>query len=218
LETAVLLVRVANWRFLATHDAKGPSVFKENVEKAQAALSALENNEAAAGVRQPIAPVRPLFSNYNASFAQASAAILAANKLYDGTMQAQFAEIETDGATAQQTLDADLADVQQNTDAALSSIIVLQSLLAIVGLLLGIALASLIVGGIVGPLSGMTAVMRRGEPTLSSPSLSRRTPARSRSARACRRRACGPARRRRRIRRSTSPSSATRSRFRMWRS
>lgn len=58
-------------------------------------------------------------------------------------------------------IDAGLTDAQQNTDAALSSSIMLRSLLAIVSLLLGIAFASLIGGSIAGPLSGMTAVMRR---------------------------------------------------------
>jgi hypothetical protein len=38
VEGAVLLVRVANWRFLATFDSNGPATFARNVEKAEAAL------------------------------------------------------------------------------------------------------------------------------------------------------------------------------------
>ena len=42
LEAKVLLVRVANWRMLATRDAKGLATFKANAEKAQAQIAVLE--------------------------------------------------------------------------------------------------------------------------------------------------------------------------------
>ena len=42
LETKVLLVRVANWRMLATRDPKGIATFKTNVEKAQQQIAELE--------------------------------------------------------------------------------------------------------------------------------------------------------------------------------
>ncbi len=56
-EAAVLLVRVANWRFLATNDPKGPATFEANVEKAEAALAKLESvaNDA---TRPLIVPVK----------------------------------------------------------------------------------------------------------------------------------------------------------------
>ena len=40
LERAVLLTRIANWRFLATNDANGPATFTANAAKARAALDA----------------------------------------------------------------------------------------------------------------------------------------------------------------------------------
>src|SRR5450755_471590 len=42
LEAKVLLVRVANWRMLATRDPKGIATFKANTEKAQAQIAVLE--------------------------------------------------------------------------------------------------------------------------------------------------------------------------------
>ena len=42
VESAVLLVRVANWRFLATNDPKGTAKFTANVRRAAAAISRLE--------------------------------------------------------------------------------------------------------------------------------------------------------------------------------
>jgi hypothetical protein len=53
VESAVLLVRVANWRFLATHDPKGPAAFVTNRQQADDALSALE----AKGPNGSIAPL-----------------------------------------------------------------------------------------------------------------------------------------------------------------
>ena len=41
LETKVLLVRVANWRMLATRDQKGVAIFKANVGKAQQQIAEL---------------------------------------------------------------------------------------------------------------------------------------------------------------------------------
>src|SRR6266436_4101524 len=42
LESKVLLVRVANWRMLATRDAKGFATFKANIAKAQQEIAKLE--------------------------------------------------------------------------------------------------------------------------------------------------------------------------------
>ena len=42
LEAKVLLVRVANWRLLATRDPKGVATFKTNVGKAQQQIAELE--------------------------------------------------------------------------------------------------------------------------------------------------------------------------------
>ncbi|ACL56526.1 hypothetical protein [Methylobacterium nodulans] len=45
VEAAVLLVRVANWRFLATLDPKGPATFAMNAGKAEAALKSLRGRD-----------------------------------------------------------------------------------------------------------------------------------------------------------------------------
>ena len=42
VQTAILLVRVTNWRFLATTDANGPATFRTNAESAMTALAAIE--------------------------------------------------------------------------------------------------------------------------------------------------------------------------------
>ena len=58
VETSVLLVRVANWRFLATTDSKGPATFAANVEKANGAIDKLTKAASAERVSAQLAPVK----------------------------------------------------------------------------------------------------------------------------------------------------------------
>ncbi|MGT2479387.1 hypothetical protein ACU4GR_12070 [Methylobacterium oryzae CBMB20] len=53
VESAVLLVRVANWRFLATFDPNGPATFARNLERAEAALKAFKDADGSAAIRAP---------------------------------------------------------------------------------------------------------------------------------------------------------------------
>ena len=52
VQTQTLLVRVANWRFLATSDTKGPATFRTNTDAAAAALDAHGEAVAAGGCSQ----------------------------------------------------------------------------------------------------------------------------------------------------------------------
>jgi len=64
LETKVLLVRVANWRMLATRDAKGLATFKTNVEKAQQQIAALEKAALPSNLAALLAPVKTGVGKY----------------------------------------------------------------------------------------------------------------------------------------------------------
>src|SRR5262249_35762907 len=75
LEAAVLKVRIANWRFLATHDPKGPATFTAAAAKAHEALSALDKNPAASGLANLMAPVKASLEAYAANFAIVSEAL-----------------------------------------------------------------------------------------------------------------------------------------------
>jgi methyl-accepting chemotaxis protein len=160
VETAVLLDRIANWRFLATHDAKGPATFKTNVEKTNAAIAVLEKNTAAASLQETIATVKASLAAYAANFGAASDAILQANDLYEKAMVPEFLQIEAAGAAAQKTLDTDFASTRRNTTETISSTTMLQVGLAVVAVLLGGTLAYLIGRSIVNPVSTMTAAMQ----------------------------------------------------------
>ena len=68
IESRVLLVRVANWRFLATRDPTGPATFKTNADYAVAAIAALEKAELPDSVRPLIGPVKASLSAYMSHF------------------------------------------------------------------------------------------------------------------------------------------------------
>ena len=172
VENAVLLVRVANWRFLATHDAKGPITFKANVENAQSALSALEKTAAGTQSATLTGSVKTFLDQYAANFAVASSTLLQANELYENTMQRQFDKIGEDGAAAQKSLEADLASTQQHTEEIISNTIAMQLALATLGVLLGLGLAFAIGRSIAAPVSAMTETMPKlaaGEKSIEIP-------------------------------------------------
>src|ERR1035437_10881079 len=58
LESKVLLVRVANWRMLATRDPKGLAIFKTNLGKAQQEIAALEKAGLPSDLVALLAPVK----------------------------------------------------------------------------------------------------------------------------------------------------------------
>ncbi|MGA7810494.1 MAG: methyl-accepting chemotaxis protein, partial [Bradyrhizobium sp.] len=72
LESKVLLVRVANWRLLATRDPKGRDTFKTNVGKAQQQISELENSNLPPNLAALLAPVKVGVAKYAVAFEKAS--------------------------------------------------------------------------------------------------------------------------------------------------
>jgi methyl-accepting chemotaxis protein len=160
-ESAVLLVRVANWRFLATHDAKGPATFVTSHQKAAEALKALAAKNPPAAVAALIAPVQAALDNYAKSFTKLSGSILELSGLYEGKMRPLIAEIfkVLDGAKVSLVKDNAVAMEQATTLVGSSTTI--QAVAATASALIGICLAFLIGRGIVNPITGMTAAMAR---------------------------------------------------------
>ncbi|MGA3005330.1 MAG: methyl-accepting chemotaxis protein [Acetobacteraceae bacterium] len=173
VQTQILLVRVANWRFLATSDAKGPAVFKTNAEAATAALDAMEKPSVPEDVRKLIAPVRSALTAYADSFAIVSGTMLKSDDLFDNRMQPLIQrQVEAAGVAAT-SLGRDFAATQTATSALISSTAASQKLIAGAALVLGVLIAWLVGRGIVRPITGMTGAMSRlanGETTVEVPS------------------------------------------------
>ena len=160
VNAAILLVRVANWRFMATSDKGGPATFKTNSDKAQAALAALEK-ATNPGVVALVAPVKAALTAYQNDFDGFSAAKLASDDLFDQQMRPQIKAM-------QDLLDAASASLRDsfNTATTASTAIIdnaslLVEILAAFALVIGAALAFVIGRGITRPIAGMTDAMAK---------------------------------------------------------
>lgn len=160
-ESAVLLVRVANWRFMATHDAKGPATFTTNHQNAIAALRALTNKNPSASVTSHITPVQAALESYALSFNRVSSSILSISELYEGKMNPLFARTFALLDESKQSLMKDSNETTAQMMEGVGKSITVQEVAAGLALLLGVAIAFLIGRSIVVPISGLTEAMRR---------------------------------------------------------
>jgi methyl-accepting chemotaxis protein len=160
VDSAVLLVRVANWRFLATLDPKGISTFEANENKAKAALT---NFEQVAGddIKPLINPVHNALASYATSFALTASSLVEGTNLLENGMRPRIVAMQNDAdkalASLQEAFKANAADSKTDADRTMW----LQAIVAGAAALIGAALAFTIGRGIVGPVASMTAAMTR---------------------------------------------------------
>jgi methyl-accepting chemotaxis protein len=177
LQAALLLVRVANWRFLATGDSKGQATFQTNAGKALSALERLAANPAA-DLKDRIIPVKDALAGYRQHFSDAAEALLKANELFGKTMVPDLLLIERDLDVAQGTLESDLSAARQVSQGAIALTRTQQSVLGTAGLLIGALAAWLIGQSIARPVTGMTEAMTRlagGDTTVAVPAQGQRS-------------------------------------------
>jgi methyl-accepting chemotaxis protein len=177
VEAAVLLVRIANWRFLATSDAKGPATFKTNVERATAAIDALEKTPGAEPLQAATGSVVAQLKDYAADFEATSRLMLENDELYEKTMRTQFSKFAELNDAAQKSLDAAFEVTTSDAGRAIASTETAEAVLAGLALVLGTALAFLIGRSIVRPVTGMTGAMTRlagGDKSVEIPALASR--------------------------------------------
>jgi methyl-accepting chemotaxis protein len=159
-ERAVLLVRVNNWRFLATRDKAGPDKFRAAAEQAGQALDTLDR-VAAADLRAATGPARDALAMYRKDFEAASTAILTQDTLFNDTLRPLIIGMQTDLGKTRNALVQLSAATAQDAHESVSFASVVQLVLAVGGLALGAAIAFFIARGILRPLMGMTTAMTR---------------------------------------------------------
>jgi methyl-accepting chemotaxis protein len=159
-ERAILLLRVSNWRFLATRDPAGPATFHAAEEEAGDALNALDMTSNA-DVQAAIHPVRDALAAYGKDFSVAAPAVLDQSALEKDTLQPMIQGMRADLAKADTSLLRDSAAAGQAARDSIGSTTLIQIGLAAGGLLLGLTLAFFIGRGILRPLAAMTAAMAR---------------------------------------------------------
>jgi diguanylate cyclase (GGDEF)-like protein len=159
VDSNVLLVRVANWRFQATRDPKGPATFKANVEDTQAAIATLEKTDLPDAVRALIGPVKAALASYISSFESLSTNLLKRDSLFWKEMVPQTEDLLDKMVKAEASLkqeaDTTNAQTQENIAATITSL----ETVAYLALLLGAGIAYFVARSIVKPITGMTRAM-----------------------------------------------------------
>jgi methyl-accepting chemotaxis protein len=161
IESAVLLVRVANWRFLATRDPKGPATFKTNAEHASATIAALEKAELSDSVRALIVPVKAALAGYVSSFDSLSANIVKSDDLFWKNMTPQIIDMQARMGKAEVSLKQASDTTKTGTFATIDSTISLREFMAGLALVLGAVIAWFVGRSIIKPVAGMTSAMER---------------------------------------------------------
>ncbi|MGY8634711.1 methyl-accepting chemotaxis protein [Bradyrhizobium sp. 14AA] len=159
LESRLLLVQVANWRFLALRDTKGPANFRTNVDRAAQRLSALEKSPQAADLRTVLAPVKTSLGIYKSAFETTSAAMLQADEIYHKNLAPLIVESIGKLKVAETTLKKDYRDSRTNAEAVIAGTTTIQEIAGGLAVLFGGIVAFLIARSIAGPLTSMTRAM-----------------------------------------------------------
>ena len=170
VEASALLVRVANWRFLATHDPNGPATFRANFNKAQDAIATLER--AAPGLTPKVTPVTEALTAYRTSFDAYATASLQGSEIFSQKLLPMIVSMQQELAAATTSLKTGFDASVASTDGIMSGTTWLQTILAAIAVVLGTGLAILIGRGITVPLGRMTAAMTKlaaGDRTIEVP-------------------------------------------------
>jgi methyl-accepting chemotaxis protein len=160
LEAKVSLVRVANWRMLATREPQGLTIFKTSVAQARHQIAVIEKADLPPNLAAPLANIKTDIIKYAEAFDKTGPNLLQGDELYFKTMAPLIEGVirKMDGAKAgiRQRLQKSTAETQ---DRIISSVTT-QEMVAGGAVLLGLVVAFLIARGIVGPLSGLTSGMK----------------------------------------------------------
>jgi methyl-accepting chemotaxis protein len=159
LESRLLLVQIANWRFLALRDTKGPANFRTNADRAAQRLAALEKSPQAAELRNVIAPVKTSLGLYKSAFETTSAAMLQADEIYHKSLAPLIAESIGKLKVAETALKKDYKESRAAAEAVIDGTMSVQEIAGGLAILFGLIVAVLIARSIVGPLTLMTRAM-----------------------------------------------------------
>ncbi len=158
VERAILLVRIANWRFLATNDPKGPTTFHTNTTRAQEMLDALDKLNAP-GLADHSTAVREKLIAYQTAFDATAPALIEMQNAFDKVQLPFIEAMQAELVRADESLAKDTTDAAAVAASLRDTTSVTQSIVAGIGLIGGLALAFLIGRSIIRPIAGITRTM-----------------------------------------------------------
>ncbi len=160
LEAKVLLVRVANWRMLATRDAKGRETFAANTTKAMQQITELEKGGLPANLAAQLATVKTYVEKYASAFDKTSGNLVLGDELYYKAIAPLTISAigEIDNVTT--AIDKAFATTIAETSGLIQSTVTMQEIVAGAATLAGLLIAFFIARGITRPLGGLTSGMQ----------------------------------------------------------
>jgi methyl-accepting chemotaxis protein len=160
LESKVLLVRVANWRMLATRDPNGIATFKTNTEKARQQIVELEKAEPPPNLAALLANVKTGLGKYAEAFDKTGPNLLLGDELYYKAITpltvSAIGKLDGVKESIGKAFEKTTADAEDR----ISSTVTMQEIVAGAAVLMGLMIAFLIARGIIRPLSGLTSGMK----------------------------------------------------------
>jgi methyl-accepting chemotaxis protein len=161
LEAKVLLVRIANWRLLATRDPKGVATFKTNVGKAEQQISELEKGSLPQELAALLMPVKAGVAKYSQAFEKASSSLLLGDELYYKAVTPLTKSAVDKIENVRSSIEKAFGNTTTETNDRIGSTITTQEMVAGAAVLIGLLIAFFIARGIIGPLSGLTSGMKQ---------------------------------------------------------
>jgi diguanylate cyclase (GGDEF)-like protein len=158
LNSAILSMRVANWRFLATGDPRGVATFATSASNADATMAALERVDGDK-VKALVKPLRDALMAYKTGFEEVSTSFLEGAEILDNRIRPQIIAMQRTLGAALESLNADfVVGVVASRDDA-NRVMLVQSIVASVAAAFGVTVAFLIKREIVRPIVDMTQAL-----------------------------------------------------------
>jgi methyl-accepting chemotaxis protein len=160
LDTKVALVRVANWRFMASRDQKGTATFKTNLEKARQQIAELEKADLPSNLASLLNAVKADLTKYSEAFDKASTGLLLGDELYYKSVTPMTVSAIDKMKIVKESIGAASKKTNVETEERINSTVMMQEIVASAVLLLGVLIAFFIGRSISKPLSGLTSGMQ----------------------------------------------------------
>jgi len=157
LESRVLLVRVANWRMLATRDPKGQEIFKTNVGKARAQLAEIAKADLPPALAALVEPVKVYVDKYAAAFEKVSAGLLQGDDIYYKAVTPLTVDAVKNIELAKQTIETAFSATSAEAKSSIASTVTTQEVTAGIAAIFGLLVAFFIGRGITRPLAELVS-------------------------------------------------------------
>jgi methyl-accepting chemotaxis protein len=154
------LVEVANWRMLATRDARELAQFKTTTARVEAQIKALEEAGMPSELAPALANIKTSIASYIEAFNQTGPRLVATDETYFKVIVPMIVDAITKIAAVNDGIAKNFTQTIANTNGLIDSSVALQEWATGFAGLLGLMIAFLIARAIARPLSGLASAMK----------------------------------------------------------